>query len=82
MTVVNPGVVKLLRERFPHVQEVSLQLLVKNEAFRDLCEEYEACAATTERLAKTGGDASIRKEYAALQLRLEGELLSYLSQKD
>ena len=80
MTEVTPGGVKLLLERFPHVRTVSLQLLAKNEAFRELCEEYEACTAAAERLAKAGGDLAIRKEYAALQLRLEGELLSYLSQ--
>ena len=80
MTDVTPGGVKLLLERFPHVKVVSLQLLVRNEAFRELCEEYEACTAAVERLALSGGDESIRKEYAALQLRLEGELLSYLSQ--
>jgi len=82
MNDVTPGGVKLLLERFPHVKAVSLQLLVKNEAFRELCEEYEAGTAAAERLARTGGDEGIRKEYTALQLRLEGELLSYLSQKD
>lgn len=75
-----PGCVKLLMERFPHVQLVSLQLLMQQEAFRDLCEEYEACTAAAERLANSGSDEAMLKEYTALRLRLEGEVLRYLSQ--
>jgi hypothetical protein len=74
------GCVKLILERFPHVQMVSLQLLMQHAAFRELCEEYEVCNRTTENLARTGSDESILKEYRALRLRLEGELLGYLSQ--
>jgi hypothetical protein len=68
--------VKRVLDRFPHVQSASLRLLERNESFRELCEEYEACAAATERLAAT---EAIRKEYEALRLRLEGELLRYIA---
>jgi hypothetical protein len=70
--------VSLLLERFPHVQDVSLQLLEQNETFRELCEEYEACAAAAERLTQSKRDEALRMEYAALRLRLEGELLRYI----
>jgi hypothetical protein len=78
--LVAPDGVKLLLERFPHVQMASLQLLVKNEAFRDLCEEYASCTATAERLERSTADSPLRREYNALRLRLEGELLGYLQQ--
>ena len=71
---------KLLLERFPHVQQVSLQLLLQNAAFRELCEEYEVCNRTATNLANTGADPGMLQEYKALRLRLEGELLGYLSQ--
>jgi hypothetical protein len=73
--------VKLLLERFPHVQAVSLLLLARHETFRDLCEEYEACTEAAERLEHSGADDAIRKEYSALRLRLEGELLRYISEQ-
>lgn len=78
---VTPEGVKLLLERFPHVQMVSLQLLVRNEEFRELCEEYASCTAAVERLGHSATDEALRKEYNALRLRLEVELLGYLAQQ-
>lgn len=80
--LVTPVGVKLLLERFPHLQMASLQLLVKNEAFRDLCDEYASCTATAERFERSGDDSPLRREYNALRLRLEGELLGYLNQHE
>jgi hypothetical protein len=74
------GYVKLLLERFPHVRDISLQLLLQQETFRELCEEYEACTQAAERLAQTESNEALRKEYSALRLRLEGELLRYISE--
>jgi len=73
--------VNLLIQRFPHLQVVSLQLLMQNAAFRELCEEYEVCNRATENLARTGSDEAMLREYKALRLRLEGELLGYMSQQ-
>lgn len=70
---------KLLRERFPHVQALSLQLLQQHETFRELCEEYEACTEAAERYSHPGADEALRREYNALRLRLEAELLRYIS---
>jgi len=74
------GYVKLLLERFPHVRAVTLQLLLQQETFRELGEEYEACTQAAERLAQTEASEALRKEYSALRLRLEGELLRYISE--
>jgi hypothetical protein len=72
--------VQLLLQRFPHVYAVSAQLLERHETFRELCEEYEACTEALERLSHGEPDAAIVREYSALRLRLEGELLRYISE--
>ena len=72
--------VKLLAERFPHVQSVALQLLERDPEFRELCEEYEACTESVARLERLEGDEALLREYRALCLRLEGELLRYISE--
>ena len=43
--------------------------------FRELCEDYETCANA---LARQPASEGLRREYSALQLRLETELLRYL----
>jgi hypothetical protein len=65
-------------ERFPNARAQAAHLYDRDEDFRDLCEEYEVCRQAEERLAAS--QAAIRREYAALRLRLEGELLRYLEQ--
>ena len=67
--------VQLLLDRFPHVREVSEQLLNDSEPFRELSEEYEACTEAIERLEPSATSAGLLTEYLALRLRLEGELL-------
>ena len=71
---------QLVQQRFPRIQGASLQLLDKQEAFRDLCDEYAACTEALERLADAEGDEALRKEYSALRLRIEGELLRYVAE--
>jgi hypothetical protein len=70
---------KLLRERFPHLRGLSLQLLEQDETFRELCEEHAACTEVIERLTHLGSDEAMLREYSALRLRIERELLDYLS---
>ena len=70
-----PRCVQLLLDRFPHVREVSEQLLKDSEPFRELSEEYEACTEAIERLEPSATSAGLLIEYRALRLRLEGELL-------
>jgi hypothetical protein len=52
----------------------------QNETLRELCEEYEACLKAVERFRDQEPDAVLLKEYSALLLRLEGELLHYVSE--
>jgi hypothetical protein len=74
-----PRCAQLLLDRFPHVREVSEQLLNHSEAFRELCEEYEACTEAIERLELSATSAGLLGGYLALRLRLEGELLRSVS---
>ena len=71
--------VQLFLERFPHVRELSRELLKDSDAFRELCEEYEACTDVIDRLAHSESKAALLTEYSALRLRLEGELLRCIS---
>lgn len=72
---------KLLHERFPHLQALALKRCEKLESFRELCEEYFACTQTLQRLERPGAEESLRSEYGALRLRLEGELLRYVAEQ-
>ena len=74
------SLVRLLAQRFPSIDVLSLQAFERNVTFRELCEEYEACLDAVDRSAPSTDDA-IHREYVALQLRLEGELLRYLEQQ-
>ena len=67
--------VQLFLERYPRVREASEQLLRDSEAFRELCEEYEACTEAIERLANSEANDGLLTEYSTLRLRLEGDLL-------
>ena len=72
---------KLLHERFPHVQALALKRCEQQDSFRELCEEYSACTEVLARLERPDGEASLRSEYGALRLRLEGELLRYIAEQ-
>lgn len=73
--------IRLVIERFPNVQEDARWLFARDEEFRELCEEYEVCNRAAERLDGSRlEEEPLRREYAALRLRLEGELLRYLQE--
>jgi hypothetical protein len=72
---------KLLLERFPHVQALALKRCEKQESFRELCEEYCATSEALARLEQPGAEAALRREYGALRLRLEAELLRYIAEQ-
>jgi hypothetical protein len=75
---MNPAL-KLVSERFGEVEGRAARRYESDESFRDLCDDYAACAQTLARLESEGPpSAGIRNEYGALLLRLEGELLRYL----
>jgi hypothetical protein len=68
--------------RLPQVGERAVSLFERDEAFRDLCEEYEACTETITRIESSPDSSqAMRHEYGALLLRLEHELLRYLEER-
>jgi hypothetical protein len=64
----------LVSEQFPHLKERVASLFKSDAVFRELCEDYETCTVTLTRQTAQ----ELRREYAALRLRLETELLAYL----
>jgi hypothetical protein len=50
-------------------------------ATQEMCDEYELCHTTQARMTlATGTAGAVEKEYVALGLRIEGELLRYLAE--
>jgi hypothetical protein len=73
---------KLVSERLPNVRHQAAQLFESDEVFRELCDEYQMCSETVTRIEGTpAADEALRREYVALSLRLEGELLRYLTEQ-
>jgi len=72
---------RLVSDRFQQVGERATRLFGRDIDFRDLCDEYEACVETVARLQSGGAPSEdMRKEYAALLLRIERELLRYMEE--
>jgi hypothetical protein len=65
----------LVTEQFPDLRQEVACLFERDEVFRELCEDYEACILA---LARQESNEALRREYAALRLRLETELLGRL----
>ncbi len=72
----------LVRELFPALScavEVQFQ---SDDEFRGLCDDYRACVFAQARFAgEAGGAESFSREYAALRLRLERDLLDRLAER-
>jgi hypothetical protein len=66
-------------EQFPHLRERVACLFERDDIFRELCDDYEVCA---EALARQESNEGLQREYAALRLRLETELLGYLQEAE
>ena len=65
----------------PNVRERAARLFDRDEAFRELCDEYRVCNETAVRMRTAAeADAALRNEYMALRLRLEAELLRYVAE--
>jgi len=80
MSAMHPSL-RLVAERFTHLRDHATRLFEEDENFRELCEDYEACASTVARLESSGVPSdALRNEYAALLLRLEREMLRYLEE--
>ncbi len=72
---------KLVIERFSSVRDEAELLFEQDDAFRELSEEYQVCCEAAVRLERAGPTSvALLREYGALRLRLEGELLRHLSE--
>lgn len=70
---------RLLLDRFLGIDPAFRQLLQHDGTFRELCEEYAVCTETLERLVRDASDSAMVREFCVLRLRIEGELLRYVS---
>jgi hypothetical protein len=66
----------LVAEQFPRLRDRVACLFERDLVFRELCDDYEVCS---EALARPSASEDLRREFAALRLRLETELLTYLN---
>ena len=68
-------------DRFPLLREQATVRFFGDEAFRDMCEDYDSCAATLTHLQSSDPPrVEMLGEYTALLLRLERELLRHLGE--
>ena len=68
---------ELVKEQFPSLKERVVRLFEHDPVFRELCEDYEACTVT---LSRRPPSEALQREYQALSLRLEFELLRHLQE--
>jgi len=68
---------ELVKEQFPNLKERVDSLFERDPVFRELCEDYEACTVT---LSRKPPSEALQREYQALSLRLEFELLRHLQE--
>jgi hypothetical protein len=66
---------QLVTEQFPLLRERVASLFERDDVFRELCDDYETCSQSLGRQTSCEG---LQRELAALQLRLETELLRYV----
>jgi len=66
-------------EQFPHLRERVACLFERDDIFRELCDDYETCAQA---LSRQERNEDLRREYSALRLRLETELLAYVQEAE
>lgn len=69
-------------DRFPLLRERATARFFGDEAFRDMCEDYDTCAATLTHLQSSERpQEELLGEYTALLLRLERELLRHIGEQ-
>jgi hypothetical protein len=70
---------QIVGSQFPHLRERVVLLFERDDAFRELCDDYETCLGALSRL-EAAASPGLRAEYAALRLRLETEMLRRLEE--
>jgi hypothetical protein len=71
----------MLREQFPYVRPALLQLLSRQEIFRELCDELAICNEVIERLSESAADEFTRNDYVELRGRVKRELIRYIAER-
>jgi hypothetical protein len=72
---------RLVSERFGPLRDRAVRAFERDPDFCDLCDEYQACVETLASQEESPGSSeAMRREYAALLLRVERELLRYLDE--
>ena len=72
---------RLVSERFGPLRDRAVRAFERDPDFRDLCDEYQVCAETLASHEESPGSSeAVRREYAALLLRVERELLRHLDE--
>ena len=80
MSTFHPSLT-LVSERFRPLRDRAVRAFERDLDFRDLCDEYQACVKTLAgHEGSPGSWEAMRREYAALLLRVERELLRYLDE--
>ena len=72
-----PACLQLVQRQFPHLHDRVAVLFEVDDVFRELCEDYEACLLAVSRQPPLVG---LCREYEALRLRLETELLRHIEE--
>jgi hypothetical protein len=70
---------KLVSEQFPHLRDRVARLFEQDAVFQELCHDYEACR---DALSRPAASQAMSREYTALRLRLEYELLRYMNDSE
>lgn len=70
---------KLVSEQFPHLKDRVVRLFEQDAVFQELCHDYEACRLA---LSRAPSSQALSHEYAALQLRIEYEMLQYVNERE
>jgi hypothetical protein len=65
----------------PAIGDGARWLFVRDDSFRELCEEYLTCEEAARRMEDGPGE-DLRREYATLLLRIEAELLRYVAKRN
>jgi hypothetical protein len=74
------GTDSLIRSAFPGHDSLIERAFRENRAFRELCQDYRACAVALERWRRLQGEepSSRAREYAELLAQLGSEIASWI----
>ena len=72
-------ILNTIRDRFPEMDDSLNILFLKDENFREICEDYVLCLSSIGKIIITNKKNKILKEYKNALSELELEMLEYLN---